>query len=97
MTLISIGVDLANGETLFEWKPLSSFPVIIEKNETKFFFFFATSSWENSNISTKGLIMCSKKKILALESRDLSQTDANIIMMSSFPKLTHLRNDFLLN
>ena len=51
MTLISIGVDLANGETLFEWKPLSSFPVIIEKNETKFFF-FATSSWENSNIST---------------------------------------------
>ena len=39
LPLISIGVDLANGETLFEWKPLSSFPVIIEKNETKFFFF----------------------------------------------------------
>ena len=43
------------------------------------------------------LIMCSKKKILALESHDLSQTDTILIIVPSFPKLTHLRNDCLLN
>ena len=44
-----------------------------------------------------GLILCSKKKILTLESRDLSQTDTVLIIASSFSKLTHLRNDCLLN
>ena len=32
-----------------------------------------------------------------VESRDLPQTDTILIIVSSFPKLTHLRNDCLLN
>ena len=36
-------------------------------------------------------------KIYALESRDLFHTDTIIIVVSSFPKLTHIRNDCLLN
>ena len=42
-----------------------------------------------------GLILCSKKKILTLESRDLSQTDTVLIIACFFPKFTHLRNNCL--
>ena len=38
-----------------------------------------------SHTTTMCLILCSKKKILGVESRDLSQTDTILTMVSSFP------------
>jgi hypothetical protein len=40
------------------------------------------------NLCHYGLILCSKKKILGVESRHLSHTDTILIIVSSFPKLS---------
>ena len=42
----------------------------------------------SSHTTTMCLILCSKKKILGVESRDLSQTDTILTMVSSFPMLS---------
>ena len=63
-------------------------------------FVFLTSflrCFSNLNIKHQGPHFVFSEKNLALESRDLSQTDTILIVVSSFPKLIHLRNDCLLN
>ena len=65
----------------------------ISKRQKKFKAFFHFENFENiiQNIYTDTYIgthfVCSKKKILGVESRDLSQTDTILTIVSSFLKL----------
>ena len=66
-----------------------------EKNPTKFPTFRSSAVFGFNVIKkglhlfliSKGLLLCSKKKTLWVESRDLSQSDTFLIIVSSFPKL----------
>ena len=71
--------------------------VVVFVTNSSLFFRFALANGHTVEASFECLIICSKIKFLALESHDLSQTNKIPIIVVSFLKLTHLRNDCLTN